>query len=104
MKLSVADRISLLSVLPTRGDYVTLKILTTLRLGLGLSEDEFEKWGIVADNATNRVSWKENGVAEIPIGEVATGIIVDTLRELDKSKKLPFDLCEIYEKFIPTTE
>ncbi len=50
------------------------------------------------------VHWDENGEAEIPIGEAATGIIVDSLRDLEKSKTLPIELCEIYERFIPTTE
>lgn len=104
MKLSVAERIKLLQAIPTKGDYATLKILTQLGLNLGLTEDEFKKWGVNVSEDGTRVGWKTNGVAEIPIGEVATGIIVDVLRKLDREQELPSELMGIYEKFIPTTE
>jgi hypothetical protein len=104
MKLSVAERVNLLSILPAQGDYATLKILNQLRMGLALTEKEFKKWGIVSEPENRRIRWEENGVAEIPIGEFATGIIVDTLRDLEKKKQLNIELLDLYEKFIPTTE
>lgn len=104
MLLTVAERIILLQVLPTKGDYVTLKILTQLRLNLGLTEGEFKKWGVTNDPEKQMIRWEENGVAEIPIGEVATGMIVDALRDLDKKKELSVESMTLYEKFIPTTE
>lgn len=103
MILTVAERIALLSILPTSGDYVTLKILTQLRMCLSFTEDELKEWGIVEDKVNQRVDWEIDGVKEIPMGEVATGIIVDTLRVLDKKKNLTVNLFRIYEKFIPTT-
>jgi len=102
--LSVADRLVLLQILPDKGDYVTLKVLTTLRLNLGLTEEEIKMWGVEHDQASGKVSWEENGIAEIPIGEVATGLIVDALRDLERDKRLPIQAFELYEKFIPTTE
>jgi len=104
MLLSIGERLQLLQVLPQKGDYSTGKILTQLRLSLGLTEDEFKEWEIEHDLENNRVLWKVDGVAEIPIGEVATGLVIDALRELDRKKELPFELIEMYEKFIPTTE
>jgi len=100
MILTVAERINLLQVLPVKEDYLTLKILNQLKLSLGLTEDEFKKWDITQED--NMIRWQENGEAEIPIGEVATGIVVDTLRELDRNKDLPVDLFSVYEKFITT--
>ena len=73
-------------------------------MGLAPSEKEIKEWGIDQDIENKMISWEENGEAEIPVGEVATGIIVDSLRDLDKSKNLPVELFEIYEKFIPVTE
>lgn len=104
MILSVQERLSVLSLLPDKGDYVTLKVLMKLRMSVGLTEDEIKKWGVGQDLEKNIAYWDENGEANIPIGEVATGIIVDALRELDKGKKLPSNLFDLYEKFIPTTE
>lgn len=104
MILTVQERMALLSLLPDQGDYVTLKVLMKLKLSIGLTEEEIQKWGVRQDLENKMVYWDENGEAEIPIGEVATGIIVDALRKLDKTKQLPVNLFDLYEKFIPTTE
>lgn len=104
MNLSVNERITLLSLLPIRGDYVTLKILTQLRLGLSFTEKEIKNWGIINDAENQRVSWKEDGETEIPIGEQATRIIIDSLRKRDRGKDLPFEAMSVYEKFIPIVE
>lgn len=102
MILSVQERLSILSILPDKGDYVTLKVLTKLKLSVALTEEEMKKWGVHQELEKQLVYWEENGEAEIPIGEVAMGMIVDALRELDKSKNLPTNLFDLYEKFIPT--
>ena len=104
MKLTVAERIGLLSILPAKGDYVTLKVLSQLRMNLSFTEDELEDYGIVEDKVNQKVDWEFAGTTELPIGEVATSIVVDTLRDLDKRKELPARLFDLYEKFIPTTE
>jgi hypothetical protein len=104
MNLSILERLVLLKVLPKEGDYASLKILTGLRLALSFSEEETKAWTIISDAATGRTEWKENGEADIPIGEKATDIIVDSLKHLSREKKLPLEAMSIYEKFIPTTE
>jgi len=101
MILNVHERLVLLSIIPKEGDYVTLRILRELRMALGLTEEEIKKWNVV--QADTRVTWDENGEAEIPIGEKAMGIIIDTLRELSNRNKLNENSLELYEKFIPTT-
>jgi len=101
MNLSVLERLVVLKVLPKEGDYATLKILTGLRLALSFSEEETKAWAITSDAATGRTEWKENGEADIPIGEKATDIIVAALRKLDREKKLSVQDMSVYEKFIP---
>ena len=102
MILNVHERLLVLGVLPNENNYVTLKVLDELRMNLSYTEKELEKWEIVVDKESNMVNWKENGEADIPIGEKATGIIVDQLRKLDKQDKLTLSLMSVYEKFIPT--
>jgi len=102
MILNVHERLLVLGVLPNENNYVTLKVLDELRMNLSYTEKELEKWEIVVDNESNMVNWKENGEADIPIGEKATGIIVDQLRKLDKQDKLTLSLMSVYEKFILT--
>ena len=104
MFLTLSERLSILSILPTKGDFVTLKVLNKLKMGIAPSEKEIKEWGVHQDVENKMVHWDENGEAEIPIGEAATGIIVDSLRDLEKSKNLPIELFEIYERFIPSTE
>lgn len=104
MNLSVLERLVALSILPKEGDYATLKILTNLRLSLAFTEAEMKAWGIVSDPVTGKTSWQQDEVAEIPIGEKATDIIVDALRQLNREKKLTDQVVSLYDKFIPTTE
>ena len=104
MKLTVAERIGILSFLPVRGDYLTLKILNQLRMNLAFTEEELKDWEIVEDKENQRVSWNFEGAIDIPIGEVATAIIEECLKDLDTRKEIPVNLLDIYEKFIPTTE
>jgi hypothetical protein len=104
MILSVTERLGVLGILPQEGNFVTMKILNELRLNLSYNEDEMKSWGIKVDEETLRITWDENGEAEIPIGEKATGIIIDELRKLDTQNKLTDQSAPIYEKFIPTIE
>lgn len=104
MILSVEERVLVLSILPTEGSFATLKVLTQLRMGLSFTEEELKEWGIVEEPAAGRIGWETNGEAELPIGEKATDIVVDSLKKLDKGNKLPMQAMGIYEKFISTTE
>jgi hypothetical protein len=101
MNLSVLERIVVLKVLPAEGDYATLKILTNLRMALSFTEEEIKAWDIRSDPSSNRTTWKVEGVADIPIGERATDIIVTALKKLDREKKLSVQDMSVYEKFIP---
>lgn len=103
MILDVAERLATLSVLPREGNYATLKILRELRMNLSFTESELEEWEIVSNLELGLINWGTNGEAEIPIGEIATGIIVDALRKLDGQSGLEEHMMDIYEKFIPTT-
>jgi len=104
MILNVSERLTILNVLPEEGNFATMKILNDLRMSLSYTEKETKKWGITHDEEAQFMAWKENGEAEIPIGEKATGIIMDELRKLDKQNKLTLQVMPIYEKFIPKIE
>ena len=115
MKMDVAERLVTLSILPKEGNFTTLKILRELRMNLGFkadlyemymqtfTEEELKDWRIVSDLEAGTVNWETNGEAEIPIGEKATDIIIESLRKLDGELKLEEHMFDIYERFIPTT-
>jgi hypothetical protein len=68
MILSVEERVIILSLLPSEGSFATLKILSQLRMGLSFTEEELRKWEIVEVPAEGRITWRDDGEAEIPIG------------------------------------
>ncbi len=100
MELKVFDRLILLNILPREGDYLTLKIVRKLREDLSFSEGEHKSLQIRQEEG--KVFWVQE--ADIPkdisIGEKVTDIIVETLKRLDKEKKLQIEHMAIYEKFL----
>ena len=104
MNLSVLERIQLLQFLPREGDIISLRILQSLRLVVGFTEDEIKEFGLINDLEKDTTTWDNSKDVDIPIGERATDIIVDSLKKLNAEKKLPDTAIVLYEKFIPTTE
>ena len=98
MKLTLMERITLLGILPQEGGFSTMKALTELRGNLYTTEAEVKKFGIEQDET--KITWKENGTAEIAIGEIMTALIVKRLETLDKEEKLTANHLSLWEKFI----
>lgn len=105
MNLSVKERLLLLNTLPKEGDFITLKIVRKLTNDLSFSENEIKEYKFSPfkdKNEKDLIGWDQEVEQnkEIEIGEKATDIIVDGLKELDKNKKLTNDYFELYSKFI----
>ncbi len=100
MNLSVQDRIILLGTLPKEGDITTLRIVRQLRTELGFNELELVTTGLISDDANGRMSWKQNVDKEITIGPKANSIIVATLEDLNRQKKLTEMHIDLYERFV----
>jgi len=98
MELSVADRLALLNILPQEGDITTLKIVRKLREELSFSEEEH---GILQfQNDGQMIRWNPLEDKDVEVGEKATDIISDALKELNKQKKISVDWVELYERFV----
>jgi len=100
MKLNVAERLVLLSVLPEQGDFTTLKVIRTLRETLSFSEDEHKEYQFVQEGMSVRWNDKAEQEKDITIGEKANDIIVLALSKLNEEKKLKMEHFGLYEKFI----
>lgn len=100
MKLNVLERLTALAILPSEGNFVTLKILRDLKANLGITEAEFKEFNIEQKGAMT--TWNTDGEVEkeIKVGEKATDIIVEALRKLDDTDKLTDNHFSLYEKFI----
>lgn len=100
MKLNLLERIMIQNILPKEANFATLKIMNNLRQSVAPSEEEYKEFEIKQVN--DRIMWNAlgNEPREIEIGEKASDIIKDALKELDKDKKLTQDLFTLYEKFV----
>ena len=98
--LNVQERFALLNLLPTQGDFVTLRVVRELREALSFSDEEHErlqfKW--VDDG---RVTWETSADAgeEFDFGWKQMQIINETLEKADTEKRLKLDELSVYEKF-----
>ncbi len=102
MKLGIAERINLFSILPEQGDFTTMKALSKARDGILLSEDEVKKYGVevLPTETGSRTIWKKDEEVEIELGELVTAAIVEKLKQLSDQKKLTAQHISLYEKFV----
>ena len=100
MKLTVGERLVLLSVLPEQGNITTLKVVRTLRESLSFSEEEHKEYQFVQEGMQVRWNDKADQSKEIEIGDKANDIIVLALSKLNEDKKLNMSHLPLYEKFI----
>jgi hypothetical protein len=101
-KLTIGDRLVLLSILPQEGDYVTLKIMRKLRETLAPSDMNISV-------PIKRLFWNQelnDKAKEIWFGKKAKDIIIESLEKLANEKKLREDdgTMNLYEMFIDTDE
>ncbi len=101
MKLSVFERLNLLSIFPTEGSFTNLKIVRKAREDLSFSDKE-NKLLNFQQLENNQISWTNNvvGDKEVNLGEVAKELIKKALKKLDKEEKLTETHFSLYEKFI----
>jgi len=98
MELTIAERLVLLNIIPVEGNYVTAKILQRLRLAVGFTEEEVEKWNMVVSE--EKVEWKDEAEpTNIPIGKVARAEIVKALEKVDEAGKVNAQHFTLFEKF-----
>jgi hypothetical protein len=99
-QLNALERLTLLSILPAEGNFLTLKLVRELREMLSFSELENKRLSFVQDG--DQVRWDESGdiLKDCDIGEKMTDLIVETLEELNKKEQLKLQMFSLYEKFV----
>ena len=105
MKLTIPERFIMLGVLPSEGNFVTLRVVRDLYKNLSFSEEEIKEYSIkiATNNGVSNANWdveKGNVAKEIKIGEMATQIIVDQLKKMNTEKRLKPNMMTVYEKFV----
>ena len=100
MELGVAERLRLLSVLPEKGNFITLKIVRELRETLSFDEAELTSLGFVTKGP--RLEWNvaAEKIKDVPMGPQATDLIRSALKDLDDREALDAGTSLLYEKFV----
>jgi len=100
-KLSVPERLTLLSILPQENNFINLQIIRGASFSIGFGDEESVELSIKQTGENISFDAKK-GIIEKPIeiGERAYALICEVLEKLDKEKKLTQSHFTLYEKFI----
>ena len=97
------ERVVLLGILPKEADFLTLKLLRTVKENLSFDDNEHKKLKFRSENGMtlwDAKSGEKMKDKDVPIGEIITEEIKKILKDMDKSKKLKEEHITLYEKFI----
>ena len=100
MKLSVPERLHLLSVLPMEGNIVNMRVVRVLREQVEFTAEEIELYELKA--AGEQVTWNVEKIVEVDftLGTQAMVVIVEALKKLDGENRLTPDTAALYDKFV----
>jgi len=107
MRLEVHERIALLSLLPTTGDYAGLKTIRRAREMLSFTPEEIQFYEI--KNATGpdgkpQTQWSmtkaSEAIKECPVDEYTVNVLRDKLAKMSAEKTLTEQYMSVYEKFV----
>ncbi len=104
MVLTVKDRLILGVILPSTGDFLTLKIVRKLQDDLSFSEDEHKLLKFQVNAETSMTMWDVEAdktvLKDVAIGEKAADIIKEAFKKMDSEKRLSVAHMDLYEKFV----
>lgn len=101
VQLNLFERLTVLSLLPREGSFITLKIVGDLQNELAPTEEEIKLSEMKEnENGSVQANWSAVPEKEFTLGETAQKIITDALKKLNKEEKLQMQYLSIYTKFI----
>lgn len=107
MKLTVHERLSLVGLLPAKGDYATIKTIRRAREMISFTPDEMDFYGLKqVPGPGGQLQWNWDAqkaakqIKDCPVDEYTTNIIRNKLAEMDKKGQLTEQYMSIYEKFV----
>ena len=99
MELNISERLTLVNLLPEKGNFETMKTIEALRDILYPTEEEVKKFGV--KQTSNNISWNEEGAKEIPLKftKIQKDLLKESLDKLDEKEELTFAQYSVYKKF-----
>lgn len=100
MKLTIKDRIVLLTLLPRQGGLIELQTIKGLIQVLEFTSQEIEEYQL--RDTDNGVLWNKDKEKEkeITFTDAQINLIKKSINEADKNKTLTLEMLETIEKFI----
>ncbi len=100
--MHVPERMALMGVLPEHGNILTLRLLREIKEAISFDDQEKELLSLEHDPDTDRVTWNPEADPgkRIVFGDSMRGLIADTLKKLDETKKLSMNHLPLYETFV----
>ena len=98
-KLNVAERLTLVQIIPEKGNFKTMTTVEKVKDTLYLSEEEREEYEI--EQVGNQLTWNEKGSdqKEIEFSDFGWELLIESLEKLDKDATLTSPQFLIYKQF-----
>lgn len=99
MLLNVHERLTLVNLLPEKGNFTTMKTIEAMKDLLYPSEEETKMYGI--EQKGNNISWNAEGNKEIEIKltKAHKDLITKALEDLDEKEELTMAHYQVFKKF-----
>lgn len=110
MRLTIAERISLLDLLPRQGNVVTLRLITDLQKKIALTVEELEEFGVEqvqSDTGGVFVRWApefDKTRVDISLNDHEKGIVTRELVRLESVGQLTMNSLSLYDYFVDGKE
>lgn len=104
---NVSKRFELMSILPNKHNYITIRLITDLKKELELSSKDLKF--IEAQPAPNGgIAWNvkkgEELIKEVSVDDFLIGVINEELKKLEKDQKITSSIADLYEIFVQSKE
>lgn len=99
MKFNIQERLTLVNLLPEKGNFTTMSVVEALKDTLYPSEAEVKKFEL---KQTERLlTWNEEGSkgVEIELSEMQIKLLSDKLEELSNNDSLDINQYMVFKKF-----
>ena len=110
MRLTIAERMSLLDLLPLQGNVVTLRLVQDLRMKVALTGEEIDKWQvkqIPSESGGVLVRWApefDKTRTEIPMSDHEKGIVTREIMQRESKSQLTMNALPLYDYFVDNKE
>lgn len=110
MRLTIAERMSLLDILPLQGNVVTLRMVMSLREKVALTEEEIDKWQIKQvrnEGGGVLVQWApefDKTRVDIPMSDHEKGVVTREITQRESKSQLTVSALPLYNYFVDNKE